>query len=859
MRCRQIAGIVLSVIICLLGVSCSDTSEIEQIHQQLQEHEREIREHERQIQELKLAVERLNQDISSIRSILVELNSGAYVTSVSEVVQDEKTTGYTISFSDSRGVYLRTLDESDNPEPAIGIRKDADGLYCWTVNGVLLLDASGKPLPASGDHAIPLLKAEEDIWSVSTDEGTTWQAVPTSAQDSSPFRNIDTSHPDYVLITLADGTVLQLPTWAAFVALQNLVNRLNTNLASLQTIVSALQDSDYLEEVSPYLENGRQVGWLLNFSKSGLVIIYFGTDGADGITPVFKIEDGWWFVSYDDGSTWTKMDRAASEGEGLYIEGVSFPDEGSVSIVLSDGTTLSIPHYKPSVLEIEVPDGGFPIQEGETRSIPFTISGTATDKALVSAVSDGFYRPRVQMNSETEGNILVTAPSPYTDGFIIVMLDDGNGYTTTTTLKFSRRELKLTQGAEFRTDKNGGTITIPWRANYSFSVSSDESWIHIVQTKGSSATGEIVVAVDPNSSDAPRSGTLRVHPDDNPGFTSQKIYIEEASARVDVSGPSSMVLDVRASYANDFTVYLPLRGSLNCTVDWGDGHSDTFSTYVEGDNWVSHSYETTEPSSYTVSISGKVERLNALDIPQKAGITAVLNWGNLDIRYVDYGFSQLSGLTKLAADTAGFFSTVQSCDNAFSGCTSLSELPAKLFASGVQIKSFRGTFLGCTGLGSLPEDLFEGCEAATDFCETFLDCKELTSLPEDLFSHCPGARNFTRTFRGCNIPAVPAQLFAACRLATNFEETFRESRLTEIPASLFDGNRNATIFRLTFFGCSHLECESPYTVINGQKVHLYERKDYPDHFATPTNHEECFYEGNLSDIEAIKAAGWAVY
>ena len=858
MRCRQIAGLVLTAIICFFQASCTDSSEIEQIRLQLQEHEREIQEHEREIQELKLAVQRLNQDISSIRSILGELNSGAYVTSVSEVIQDEKITGYTLSFSDSRGVYLRTLDESDNPEPTIGIRKNEDGLYCWTVNGDLLLDASGKPLPVSGDHAAPQLKAEEGAWSVSTDEGSTWQAVTTNSQSSSPFRNIDTSHPDYVLITLSDGTVLQLPTWAAFVALQNLVNRLNTNLASLQTIVSAIQDGDYLKEVSPYLENGRQVGWLLNFSKSGLVIVYFGTDGADGATPLFKIEDGWWFVSYDDGDTWAKMNRATSAGDGIYIEGVSFPDESSVSIVLSDGTTLSVPRYKPSTLEIESPEGGFPIQEGETRSIPFTIRGTDNGKALVSAVSDGFFRPRVQMDSAMEGNILVTAPSPYTDGFIIVMFDDGNGYTSTTTLKFCRRELKLTQGAEFRTDENGGTITIPWRANYSFSVSSDSSWIHILGTEGSTS-GEIAVAVDANTGDSPRSGTLRLHPDDNPGFTSQKIYIEEASARVDVSGPSSMVLDVRASYANDFTVYLPLKGNLDCTVDWGDGHTDTYNKHVSSEDWVSHSYETAEPSSYTVSISGKVERLNALDIPQKAGITAVLNWGNLETKAVDHGFSQLSGLTKVTADTDGFFSQVLSCDYMFSGCTSLSELPAKLFAGGAQISSFNGTFTGCTGLRDLPESLFEGCEAAVDFNETFLDCKELTTLPEDLFSHCPGARNFARAFYCCNIPTVPAQLFAACRSASNFEETFRGSNIELIPAALFDGNRNATIFRLAFWGCSHLDCESPYTLINGRKVHLYERKDYPDYFAAPINYEECFYEGNLYDFDAIRAAGWAVY
>ncbi len=34
--------------------------------------------------------------------------------------------------------------------------------------------------------------------------------------------------------------------------------------------------------------------------------------------------------------------------------------------------------------------------------------------------------------------------------------------------------------------------------------------------------------------------------------------------------------------------------------------------------------------------------------------------------------------------------------------------------------------------------------------------------------------------------------------------------------------------------CWNLTGESPYTMIDGQKVHLYERVNYPDHFTEPT-------------------------
>ena len=35
-----------------------------------------------------------------------------------------------------------------------------------------------------------------------------------------------------------------------------------------------------------------------------------GSDGKDGITPLLKIENGYWYVSYDNGTTWTQFGKA---------------------------------------------------------------------------------------------------------------------------------------------------------------------------------------------------------------------------------------------------------------------------------------------------------------------------------------------------------------------------------------------------------------------------------------------------------------------------------------------------------------------------------------------------------------------
>ena len=38
-----------------------------------------------------------------------------------------------------------------------------------------------------------------------------------------------------------------------------------------------------------------------------------GQDGEDGITPQLKIEDGYWYISYDNGATWTQLGKATGE------------------------------------------------------------------------------------------------------------------------------------------------------------------------------------------------------------------------------------------------------------------------------------------------------------------------------------------------------------------------------------------------------------------------------------------------------------------------------------------------------------------------------------------------------------------
>lgn len=77
-----------------------------------------------------------------------------------------------------------------------------------------------------------------------------------------------------------------------------------------------------------------------------------GTNGEDGVTPQLKIEDDYWYVSYDNGTSWTQLGKAKGEdgkdgsttvtgGDCIFKEVTT--DENNAYFTLADGTVITIP------------------------------------------------------------------------------------------------------------------------------------------------------------------------------------------------------------------------------------------------------------------------------------------------------------------------------------------------------------------------------------------------------------------------------------------------------------------------------------------------------------------------------------
>jgi hypothetical protein len=98
-----------------------------------------------------------------------------------------------------------------------------------------------------------------------------------------------------------------------------LEERVDTIEKQLFELTSAYESGKIIKEVKPY-SNGDQTGWTITFSDNNSINIYNGTDGEDGITPIFNISpEGFWEVSYDNGKTFSLL--TDSEGNGFASKG----------------------------------------------------------------------------------------------------------------------------------------------------------------------------------------------------------------------------------------------------------------------------------------------------------------------------------------------------------------------------------------------------------------------------------------------------------------------------------------------------------------------------------------------------------
>ena len=260
--------------------------------------------------------------------------------SVTPIYELGEIVGYTITFAKSGPVAI--YNGKDGYTPTIGVKKDTDGNYYWTLDGEWMKDSEGNKIPTTApgvdgqpgapgqdgeDGITPLLKIEDDYWFVSYDNGKTWTKLGKATGedgkdgvDGAPGQDGAPGAPG------ANGTT---------------------------PLIGVAKDTDgyyywTLDGEWLFDSNGNKVrasgidGTNGSNGSNGAN----GTDGTDGITPEFKIENGYWYVSYGEG--WIQLGQATGpqgpqgpQGDNIFFD--FFYDSTTVTFVLWNGTEICVP------------------------------------------------------------------------------------------------------------------------------------------------------------------------------------------------------------------------------------------------------------------------------------------------------------------------------------------------------------------------------------------------------------------------------------------------------------------------------------------------------------------------------------
>ena len=590
-------------------------------------------------------------------------------------------------------------------------------------------------------------------------------------------------------------------------ALEQQCKNMNENLTSLQTIVNASQKQDGIVSVTD-LPDGQ--GYSVKFVSGKVIYLYNGTngtgsstpkisvrqdsdgiyywtvdgewlivdgkkvrasatDGKDAVTPQFKIEDGFWYVSYDGGNSWSKLGKATGD-DGKDSDGFF------KSVTVEDGYAV------------------FVMNDSEQTTLRIPVAG-------VSAVSSIKYVPESL------------------DGIVKVRYSKIGGKNVPVDIVIMFEVMP--QGAVDYIVKNWKEV-LTAKAIYASSTKvsiGDFVTMNIKDVVG----GEdniIVVTIDSNSlddsffsTDIPVAANLRLSVKMNGSESISSDYLPLSSLlSYDQIIEYTTVTGERMDY-DSFFEFKRGNSVLSLTDDSHVGN--VWRIYIEGSPVETNLFSCIfDKKRYYYNYPGDFNfDLKSLSFvtPIELGLLSfsgchtlvkadILNVNTKNVTNMNRMFNDCSSLVSL--DLSGFDTkNVTRMSGMFSGCSGLTSLDLSGFDT-KNVTSMSGMFRGCSGLTSLDLSGFD-TKNLTDMSQMFGICSGLTSLDLSGFD-TKNVTSMSGMFSGCSgLTSLDLSGFDT-KNVTDMSQMFGNcSGLTSLDLSGFD-TRNVMSLCTMFFNCSGL-------------------------------------------------------
>lgn len=381
---KPIGAMLLSLAVLLTGCQKYDDSKISGRVDDL----------ENRVSGLETLVNEITSNLGSLVTAIDALENQDRIVSVSKLPEDQ---GWEVVFANSGTVTIYNgANGKDGDSPVIGVKKDTDGNYYWTLDGAFLMDESQQKIPATAQYNAPQIKIENGKFWFSVD-GEDWtECGDVASEGIGTIKGVEDKG-DSVVFTLYDDSTITIPKVQSFAL--NIENT-EVGVAPGETamIPYTITAADDATKVTAIPVNGYSVSISKTSSSEGTLNItapdpvvdadiYVVAVNGDGVTSgkILSFAAGQLEVVYD-------AQNVPAKGGNVTVT-INTNLEYDVVIPEGDRTWISlVPDTKAlrqDVLTFSVVENTETVQRSSTISINYKSGAPAKTFAIVQEASSG--------------------------------------------------------------------------------------------------------------------------------------------------------------------------------------------------------------------------------------------------------------------------------------------------------------------------------------------------------------------------------------------------------------------------------------------------------------------------------------
>ena len=463
-----------------------------------QELESEINLLDKRITNLEERCSKLNDNINALKAIAESFDKYDFVKSIKPSYNTEgQIIAYNITFTNTGTVTIHNGVDADTP--LIGLDKDRNGRYYWTVtysdgivNPLYLSNSGGQLVYASA--VTPVIRIQDGDWMISYDNSITWnylgKATGTSGNE---FVTDVTAFRDFVQISFIDGTTVNIPTQYGFDLFRASVNSANDNLSSLKELITSLDSKLTAKDVSPILSGTDTIGCNLILSDGKKLAFFNANSTTLPELSSMKDEDGnycwairypgetdfsfilngkdrvkmnvnevvsprvglqrdtldnlyYWTVSYDGGETYDWLlsggSKVAASTEHIDNPVTSIVEESALYYTITvNGQAFNVPRYASLGLTLSTYD--VKMAASDTCTVSYFIETADEETDMLAVAQDEGFSASIVKRNITRGDICIISPNTFRKGStsrVSFIVSDGRGTINTSVINISYGE-----------------------------------------------------------------------------------------------------------------------------------------------------------------------------------------------------------------------------------------------------------------------------------------------------------------------------------------------------------------------------------------------------------------------------------